>query len=141
MNDKDLTTVREQFGLALPAHYVLFMRHYPIELETTKLNLGWCQEPISERYILKSFEKILDLNQRVRAPGLQWLADGQGWPNRFFVIGDDQCGNFYCLDTQGDSTAVYFYDHELAQFSVEALNLEEFKLQMIQQTLDFNADR
>lgn len=118
MTDDYLDSVKREFGLTLPPAYVAFMRSYPQELETTKLELGWCQEAIAERHFLKSPEKVAELNRGVRVPGVSWLQDGSGWPARFWVIGDDQCGNYYAIDTGIDSGAVHFYDHEIGTFAL-----------------------
>jgi len=138
MDDAYLARVRDEFGLALPAQCVAFMRAFPSELRTTKLDLSWCQEPISERYFLESSDQVFELNQRVRTPGVPWLEDDGPWPNRFFVIGDDQCGNYYAIDTDAENAAVYFYDHETGRIDQEADGLRAYADKRIQETLDFN---
>jgi len=140
MTNDYLEDVRREFGVSLPASFVAFMQDYPSELETTKLNLGWCQEAVSERYFLKSPDRIAELNRIVRTPGVSWLEDGNGWPTRFFVIGDDDCGNYFAIDTETDTGAVHFYDHEVASFALRAGSLRAFADEMIEETLDFNRE-
>ena len=138
MTEDFLNCVKAEFGITLPDDYVKFMRNYPEELEATKLDLGWCKEAISERCFLKNPERILKFNRDVRTPNISWLKDGSGWPPRFFVIGDDDCGNYFAINAEEKETAVLFYDHELASFSAKADSLESFKSLMIQETLEFN---
>ena len=140
MTNNHLDNIRREFGVSLPPSYVAFMENYPTELETTKLNLGWCQEAISDRYFLKSHDRIVELNRVVRTPGVSWLEDGSGWPARFFVIGDDDCGNYFAIDTETETGAVYFYDHEVASFALRADSLKAFADQMIGETLEFNRE-
>lgn len=140
MTNDYLEDVSREFGVALPASYVAFMQNYPSELETTKLNLSGCQEAISERYFLKSPERIAEINRIVRTPGVSWLRDGSGWPNCFFVIGDDDCGNYFAIDTEADTGGVHFYDHEVAAIALRADSLRAFADQMIEQTLEFNRE-
>ncbi len=136
-----MKNIKEEFGITLPACYVAFMRNFPSELETTKLNLGWCQEAISERELRSLPDGILDLNRGVRGPDIPWLPDNSGWPSRFFVIGDDQCGNYYVIDTESDSGAVHFYDHDERSFTQQHESLHAFAEHMIQETLQFNRER
>jgi hypothetical protein len=140
MNDDYLTHIKDEFGVTLPASYIEFMRNYPPKLETTKLDLGSCQEAISERVFLKSPEKIFKLNRDVRTLGVSWLKDGSGWPSHFFVIGDDDCGNYYAIDTKSDSGTVHFYNHEVASFTHQAESFQAFANQKIEETLEYNRD-
>jgi hypothetical protein len=141
MTEEYVKNIRDEFGITLPTCYVAFMRDYPSELENTKVNLGWRQEAISERQFLKSPDGVLDLNRGVRGPGIPWLPDDSGWPSRFFVIGDDECGNYYVIDTETDSGAVHFYDHDERSFTHQHGSLRAFAEQMIQETLEFNREQ
>lgn len=141
MTDEFQKRISDEFGVTLPFCYVAFMRSYPPELEATKLDLGRCQEAISERYFLKAPEGIAELNRGVRVPGVEWVEGEIGWPARFFVIGDDECGNYYAIDTDSDACTVHFYNHELGRFTVRAESLRAFADQMIEETLAFNQEK
>ncbi len=138
---KTIQEIAARFSLQLPVAYVEFLLSFPAELEHTKLNLGWCQEAISDRYLRKAPESIAELNDDVRAPGVPWIDDDGPWPNHFFVIGDDQCGNYYAIDIRADDAAVFFYDHDEGSFTLEHESLEAFARHLVQKTCDFNESK
>ena len=114
------------------------MQSYPPELEQTKLDLGWCQEAIADRYFRKAHGSIEQLNDDVRTPGVPWTEGDGPWPNHFFVIGDDQCGNYYAVEAREGGGQVFFYDHDLGTFALAHETLEAFGQHLIRETLDFN---
>jgi hypothetical protein len=75
--------------------------------------------------------QVLELNERVRWPGTPWIDEDGPWPSYYFVIGDDECGNYWALDLrQPDSSAVYFYDHDLGNFEKQHDSLQAFARQL-----------
>lgn len=42
---------------------------------------------------------------------------GRPWPDRYFVIGGDVGGNFYCINTQLDNDRIYFWHQGDTRFA------------------------
>jgi hypothetical protein len=140
MTADDLDRLEGLLRIKLPDKYREFMLAYPAQLVDTKLNLSWTQEPISERFFRNRPQALVELNQVVRLPGTPWVDEDGPWPDRFFVIGDDQCGNYYAIDLESDGQEVWFYDHELGKFRVEQPSLQAFARQLIRETEEFNRE-
>jgi hypothetical protein len=140
MTIDDLNRVEGRLGVKLPERYREFMLKYPQSLQETKLELSWIQEPISDRYFRNNAEAIISLNEDVRLPGTPWMEDDGPWPDRFFVIGDDQCGNYYAVDLDSDGHGIWFYDHDIGEFARQHDTLEEFEKCLVKEIEELNRE-
>jgi hypothetical protein len=134
----DLTELERVFGLALPEPYRQFLLNYPVKLLETKLDLGWTKESPGDRQLRNDVSGLAQLNRCVRLPNTPWTEDDGPWPEFFFVIGDDQCGNYWAVDTRHQDAAVYFYDHELGKFEKQHDSLEKFADGLLKEIREFN---
>ncbi len=81
-------------------------------------------------------------NQDVRRPGTPWVGEaGDPWPENYFVIGDDQCGDYWCVDLRTADPGVFFYDHEIGAFERQHDSLHEFAESLLADIAEFNEER
>jgi hypothetical protein len=85
---------------------------------------------------------LVELNRDVRLPGTPWVGEaGDPWPDNYFVIGDDQCGNYWSVDLQTADSGVWFYDHEIGAFERHYNSLQEFGESLLKEIAEFNRER
>jgi hypothetical protein len=135
---RTLAGLEKAFGLSLPKGYVRFVCRYPDDLLHTKTDLGWKQESPAERQLVNDVAKLQKLNALVRLPGTPWTEDDGPWPEHCFVIGDDECGNYWALDTREADSPVYFYDHDYGTFTRQHGSVEEFGRWLVQHIREWN---
>jgi hypothetical protein len=138
MNEAELDALEREFNLVLPCSFRRFMASYPRVLETTAMIFGDHREPLSERYFVNDATRLRALNHLVRLPDTPWLEDGSSWPAVLFVIGDDQCGNYYAIDTASEGGAVLFYDHDPGVIEVHSKSLAAFVDSLVADATAFN---
>jgi hypothetical protein len=142
MTEAEVAAVETELGVRLPRHYRRFLLEYPQALIDTKLDLGWVQEAPADRQLYNKAARLVALNRDVRLPGTPWVGEaGDPWPNNYFVIGDDQCGNYWCVDLQTADTGVWFYDHEIAAFERQYDSLADFGESSLAEIVVFNRER
>jgi SMI1-KNR4 cell-wall len=141
MIEMDIALLETELGVVLPGHYRDFLRNYPQTLIDARLNLGWSKESPTDRQLNNNPHKLVELNKNVRLPGTPWVGeDGEPWPDNYFVIGDDQCGNYYSVDLNSAEPGVWFYDHEVGEFYLYADSLEEFTEFLLEEIESLNRD-
>ena len=139
MSETDVVTIEAALGMRLPDHYRRFLLSYPPALMDNKRDLGWVREAPADRQLSNIAARLIHLNRDVRLPGTPWVGEaGDPWPNNFFVIGDDQCGNYWCVDLQTEDSDVWFYNHDLGAFEHEYGSLAEFGEQLLSDITEFN---
>ena len=139
MTEDDLKRVEEALDVKLPAPFRTFMLNYPDVLVLTKTDLGNRQESISEREFLNSADSMIHLNKDVRLDD-DWTVDGGPWPQKYFVIGDDECGDYYAIDLVNFDGRVYFYEHETGEFEHSANSLADFVDTLVRDVVEFNRE-
>lgn len=139
MTEAEITTLESQLGVTLPEHYRRFLLEYPQILIDTKLNLGRIQEAPADRQLCNNPARLVMLNRDMRLPGTPWVGEeGNPWPEKYFVIGDDQCGNYWSVDLQAGDTGVWFYDHEIRAFERQHNGLLEFGVSLLKEIDELN---
>lgn len=133
--------VRNVLQLRIPKAYAQFIRNYPSRLLNIKRDMSWRQESPASREIVMDPWNIVQLNYGVRLPGTPWTIEDGPWPEQFFVIGDNQCGDYWVLDVTEPGTTVYFYDHDLGTFEKNHETIEEFAEWLIQDIENWNKER
>jgi hypothetical protein len=142
MTEAELDTIETALAVRLPTHYRRFMLDYPHALIDTKLNLGWTQEAPADRKFYNSAAKLVEQNRDVRLPGTPWVGEaGDPWPDQYFVIGDDQCGNYWCVDLGTTDLGVWFYNHDVGEFERQHDSLGGFADQLLAEIAAFNAEK
>jgi hypothetical protein len=141
MPDVDVNLIEQRLGVKLPPAYRALLLAYPRRLRDTKLDLRWKREPVSERQLYGDPGRVLAQNLDVRKPGTPWVGEAGGpWPAGMLVIGDDQCGNYWCLDLDAGGDAVWFYDHDVGGFERYAASLAEYVEGTIRYVEGFNRE-
>lgn len=71
-----------------------------------------------EVYFMVDVDRLREVNAEVRKAGIRWTESIVGWPNRYFVFGDDGCGGYYYVDISDSSLeeCVGYYEHETPEF-------------------------
>ncbi len=139
MNDADVAVIEGSLGVRLPDHYRRFLLGYPVPLIENKLDLGWKQEAPAERQLSNDAARLVHLNRDVRLPGTPWVGEaGDPWPHNYFVVGDDECGNYWCVDLRAVDPGVWFYDHDLGAFERKYDDLAEFGEALLAEIVEFN---
>ncbi|MFO0965446.1 MAG: SMI1/KNR4 family protein [Gemmataceae bacterium] len=141
MSEAEIRDVEVQLGVTLPVHYRSFLLAYPTRLIEAKLDLGWVQEAPADRQLYDNAERLIQLNRDVRLPGTPWVGEeGAAWPEKFFAVGDDQCGNYWSIDLLTEDRGVWFYDHEIGAFERQHDSLEAFEESVLAQIEFFNRE-
>ena len=124
-------------NIDLPEWYKNFMSAYPPELAVEFFDLGWEKEYISKRQLLSEWPAVLELNLDLRSSdGTQWH-NGGPWPEPYLAIGDDRCGNYWCIKLGAEDKTIYFYDHDTGDFEVEHDSIRGFILEILSQAAEF----
>jgi hypothetical protein len=142
MSESEIANLEASLGFRLPDAYKSFVSNYPPELVTTEIDMSWKKEAPADREMRIDPVDILALNRNVRSPGTPWT-EGEGpWPEQFFVIGDDECGNYWAIDLcLSDPCPVYFYDHDFGKFSEEHHSLGAFAEHLVVHHNEWNAKK
>jgi hypothetical protein len=139
MTEADVAALEGSLGVVLPDHYRRFLLNYPQPLIDIKLDLGWAQEAPADRQLSNSAARLIELNRDVRLPGTPWVGEaGDPWSDNYFVVGDDQCGNYWCVDLHAADPGVWFYNHEAGAFERQHGSLPEFGEALLAEIAEFN---
>src|ERR1035437_879229 len=122
MTKEDIANLEQAFGVRLPPDYVAFVTRYPHRLRSLKTDLGWKQESPADRELLGDAEKLRRINELVRIPGTPWTVGDGPWPDHCFFVGDDETGNYWCIDSRSASGHILFYDHDSGTFRKQCDN-------------------
>ena len=142
MSLPEVAELESSLGFSVPKAYQKFVVNYPAALVTTEIDLSWKKEAPADRQLRIDPIDVLALNRDVRCPGTPWTEDEGPWPEHFFVIGDDECGNYWALDQRrAESSAVYFYDHDYGKFTKEHDSLDGFAKHLVEYVEDWNKDK
>jgi hypothetical protein len=113
MNEKQIKSIEKEFALALPKGYRQMLKSTP------PLLLAWLQYEEkanpgqSPFYVDHKF--IVSSNRSVRDPDDPEYCqfdpndDSKPWPDRYFIIGSDVGGNYYCIAPKTKKSRVYFW--------------------------------
>ena len=139
MTEAELAGVESRLGVLLPSHYRRFLLAYPQALIDAKLDLGHTQESPADRKFTSHPDRLIELNEEVRESGTPWVGEaGDPWPDRYLVIGDDGCGNYYCLDLRAGDEGVWFYDHDAGGFERQFSDLGAFGRWLLEEIEQFD---
>ena len=113
MNQVEIESIEEKTGIKLPESYKQVLLNYPKEL------LGTEAEDFG---LLSDAEVIIEENIEVRSNGYF----GEAWPGRYFIIGQNGCGDYYVINHENQEFSVGFACHEEMACNPYAANLAEF---------------
>src|SRR5262245_47494252 len=123
MTTDDLDKMERALGFPLPAFYRRFMEDYPRWLSDKQPEwLG----PVTKWELADDPDRVIEFNQYVRAQAPGEFVDDAPWPDEHFVIGNEADQNWFSVNRQDGSEAVYFYSHEDGEFHVIAESLQGY---------------
>jgi hypothetical protein len=122
MTDANLDRIESALGLELPTFYRRFMLNYPRHLAEKQPE--WSD--VEKWELADDPDRVIHFNRYVREADPGEFFDDQAWPPHYFVIGSEQEQNWYFLDLEGGSEAVYLFHHEMGDVAQEAASLAEF---------------
>jgi hypothetical protein len=111
MTHTELDHLEHDVGHPLPERYRAVMLAYPLDPKDSNARIALCDH----------LEHLLALNAELREGE---FADE--WSPDRLVIGSSPCGDSYFLDLTGRSSAVWMWDHETHEITVEADDLDAF---------------
>ncbi|MFG0457125.1 SMI1/KNR4 family protein [Shewanella mangrovisoli] len=121
MNDSDIERIEKATGIKLPEGYTSVIKSYPKEL------LGTEAEDFG---LLNNPESIIEENISVRENSFF----GEPWPDRYFIIGINGCGDYFVINHLKSDFSVGFADHEKMECNPYAENLESFIQSYVHET-------
>jgi SMI1-KNR4 cell-wall len=137
MTTDQLQSIESTLELKLPEFYRRFMLAFPGELEHTTILVGSSPQTPAEWECLGTAQRLIETNQFVRDPEIEWLADGGPWPANKFAIGEDIGGDYFAIELIGGQE-VFCYDHENGEFVVCAASLRVHADQVLDQYRAFD---
>ncbi len=101
------------------------------------IKLMSCEEDLTARSIYQDVKTLVAENRfmRNRRP-----TNGFDWPDKYFIIGGDLGGNYYCLNVDASTSAIYYWFHETGEFSLYARSLASFILKVFHDYAEFTLD-
>lgn len=124
MNEKKIKSIEKKFSVSLPSGYRQMLADPPglfaaLLKHDAKANPGQTPFFTDERL-------IVGINNMMRDPndpdyfGFDPNDAEKPWPDRYFIIGSDIGGNFYCIAPKTNRSRVYFWyqgDTAFSKFS------------------------
>jgi len=109
----DIELIQKRTNIRLPLCYIDIVTNYPVELlETDAQDFG----------LLDDADELIEENNTVRKEGYF----GEKWPEHYFIIGQNGCGDYYVTDINSTVFSVGFADHQSMSCNLYAEDLSEF---------------
>lgn len=115
ISDRDIATIEERLGVALPENYADALRAGVL------LN----DQPPG-RYFYQDAIEILIANLELRMCPRSNAFGGADWPFDSICIGDDECGNYFCIGADDPTCQVLIFNHEENGFEPIAASLRQY---------------
>jgi SMI1 / KNR4 family (SUKH-1) len=112
MTKDDVTSIERELRISVPSDYRALVTDYPPELFQHAADFDLMDAPA----------RVVEMNRQVRTGPFY----GVTWPAQYFAIGENGCGDYYCLDLSRSSSPVIFFDHEKRSFVERAPSLQEW---------------
>lgn len=113
MKSEELNLIESKIGVMLPNCYKQALLNYPETLAGTEAE---------DFHFLTNADEIISENLEVRESGYF----GEKWPDRYFIIGHNGCGDYYVINHTNTEFSVGFADHDKMECNLFANNLGEF---------------
>ncbi len=113
MNEKQVQSLEKQFAITFPHGYRQMLLAPPPYLAAL-LKYDEKDNPGQTPFFM-DHRLIAGINQMMRDPddpeyfGFDPNDDSKLWPDRYFIIGSDVGGNFYCIAPKTNKSRVYFW--------------------------------
>ncbi|MFH0261382.1 SMI1/KNR4 family protein [Vibrio barjaei] len=113
MKSEELSRIERKTGIVLPQSYKQALLNYPEDLVDTEAE---------DYHFLTDADEIISENLEVRVSGYF----GEKWPERYFIIGHNGCGDYYVISHTSTEFSVGFTDHNKMECKLFADSLDEF---------------
>ncbi len=113
MKSEELSLIESKIGGVLPNSYKQALLNYPETLIGTEAE---------DFHFLTNANEIISENLEVRENGYF----GEKWPDRYFIIGHNGCGDYYVINHTNTEFSVGLADHDKMECNLFAINLSEF---------------
>ncbi len=130
MNEKQIKSIEREFSITLPNGYRSMLSSTP------PLLLAWLKyeekENPGQSPFFVNHKMIIGINQMMRDPEDEEYFEfdpndaTKPWPERYFIIGSDVGGNFYCIAPKTKTSRVYFWNQGDTSFPKYADNMASF---------------
>jgi len=137
----DLNLLQVMLGVRLPEDYQKVLLAYPQWLSILRRDMGWKQESPADRELLNDPWQLLKDNHCVRMLRTPWTEDDGPWPDRYFVVGNNECGDYWTLNLSEPGSSIYFYDHEKGLFTKQFDTVDAFADWLAQDIKKWNETR
>ena len=113
MNERQIKSIEKEFSITFPNGFRSILASPPPLLQ------AWLQyeekENPGQSPLFLNRDLIIGINQMMRDPDdpdffqFDPNDDSKPWPDRYFIIGSDVGGNFYCIAPKTKKSRVYFW--------------------------------
>lgn len=130
MNEKQVQSIEKRFSISLPHGYRRMLLRPPSHLAVL-LKHDEKENPGQTPFFMDQ-RLIVGINLMMRDPddpdyfGFDPNDESKPWPDRYFIIGSDVGGNFYCLAPKTKKSRVYFWYQGDTAFSRFADDMSAF---------------
>lgn len=124
MNAAEIEQLEQQLAVRLPSVWTKHLLHYPQRVRDLRRPDG---TSVTEFELCDELELLRQFNEEVR---LEPIIDCHGfefdWPEAFVVIGDNEMGDYYCIDADDPDGRVMCLDSQLCEVFEVTETLDEF---------------
>lgn len=130
MNEKQVSEIERAFSISLPVGYRQLLLNPPGYLSAV-IEFDEQENPGQTPMFLDP-DLIIGVNEMMRDPEdpeyfpFDPNDDSKPWPDRYFIIGSDVGGNFYCISPGSENSRVYFWYQGDTAFSRFADDMPHF---------------
>ena len=110
--------------MEIPSEVLEVLENYESVVLNYKKLSPEMRDELEGYYLMRDEALIRKENEGLVGVEANWTDEIKQWPEKYYVIGHDGCGNYYYLDKE-DNT-VGFYDHDEMSFETEAENLQQY---------------
>ncbi len=107
MTEQDVARIESAVGVTLPPHYRRFL------LEHAKA-LGAARKKLDRPVLYATATDIIRINKGLHGNPrmIEVNEDADPWPLKYFVVGTNGGGDYWCVDLTDPREAIWFYDSE-----------------------------
>lgn len=130
MNEKQVASIEKAFSISLPRGYRELLKDTPPLFQAwiqCEEKLNPCQSPF-----FMDHRMVIDVNRMMRDPDHPNHFEfdpndiSKPWPQKYFIIGSDVGGNYFCIVPATKTSKVYFWEQGQTGFCKYADNIGGF---------------
>ena len=133
MSRSSAKQLEHEFNILLHADYRKLLASFPVPL----MKLMSCEEEPTARSVYNDIKTLMSENRFMRN---HRPTSGFVWPGKYFIIGGDLGGNYYCLNAHATTSATYYLFHETGEFTLYARSLSSFIIKVFDEYAERSLD-